>query len=277
MRARRALLTAAVAALLAACADQPAEPEVAVAGELGTVPLVTFPTPYPLGEESVDVALQGDGDQLEAGDVALLLVSGYDGDDAQALGQTARPRVVRLEESSTDLYDALVGVTVGSRVVVARPVASETGEYMEIVVIDVMPLSAVTSDTTQEELPDSVPQVGQDASGAPTIDMADAVEPEALQILPLVSGTGAQVLPDDTVYGQYTVWTWDDAAVYDSTWEDGGTPVAVDLPGAWEGLENGLVDQTVGSRVLLLIPPELGIGSDSLIVVFDILAREADS
>lgn len=267
----------AVLLALAGCAHEPAaDATVAVAGELGSAPLVTFATPYPLAEQSVEVVVTGDGPALGTGDVALLLVSGFAGDDGRSLGEVARPRVVELNESSTDLYDALVGVTVGSRVVITRPVSSDTSDYMEIVVIDVMPLTVTGMDVTAVQLPEGI-EVTEDAASVPSVMVDGAAEPETLGVYALVKGSGAQVLPNDTVYGQYTVWAWDDGSIYDSTWQEGGAPAAVDLSDAWEGLADGLADQTVGSRLLLLIPPDLGIGSDSLLVVFDILAREAGS
>jgi len=101
-------------------------------------------------------------------------------------------------------------------------------------------------------------------------------------VQPLIKGTGAEVKKGDVVTVNYTGWTWADGTQFDSSW-DRGAPASFQLnDGAViDGWVEGLVGQTVGSQVLLVIPPEKAYGEDgnetipggsTLVFVVDILA-----
>ncbi|OLT55205.1 hypothetical protein BJF88_07105 [Cellulosimicrobium sp. CUA-896] len=73
---------------------------------------------------------------------------------------------------------------------------------------------------------------------------------------------------------------WSDGGVFDSTWTDGAAPssVMIGIGEVIEGWEQGLLEQSVGSRVLLVVPPSLGYGGtasplaeETLVYVVDIL------
>jgi len=102
----------------------------------------------------------------------------------------------------------------------------------------------------------------------------------------LIKGTGPVVSKGETVVAQYTGVNWRTGQVFDSSWQRslpysfkiGASPSQV-IPG-WD---QGLVGQTVGSRVLLVIPPsgaygtagqaQAGIkGTDTLVFVVDIIS-----
>jgi peptidylprolyl isomerase len=75
---------------------------------------------------------------------------------------------------------------------------------------------------------------------------------------------------------QYTGVRWSDGSTYDSSWTQGG-PRSFDLgAGVLPGLAEGLLEQTVGSQVMLVIPPgsgsAVGAEEDTLVLVVDILA-----
>ena len=59
----------------------------------------------------------------------------------------------------------------------------------------------------------------------------------------------------------YTGWLWD-GTQFDSSW-DRGEPATFALTGVIAGWTQGLVGQTVGSQVLLVIPPDLGYGDQA--------------
>jgi len=93
--------------------------------------------------------------------------------------------------------------------------------------------------------------------------------PEASEVLGLR-------LNGATVAVQYTGVRWSDGSAYDSTWVK-GEPKSFDLgAGILPGLAEGLVEQTVGSQVLIVIPPAsggaAGAEDDTLVFVVDILA-----
>ena len=80
-------------------------------------------------------------------------------------------------------------------------------------------------------------------------------------IQPLIVGDGPAVESGQTVTVQYVGVKWSDGSVFDSSWERGQP---VDFPvgtgGVIAGFEEGLIGQTVGSRVMLIIPPDKGYG-----------------
>ena len=103
-------------------------------------------------------------------------------------------------------------------------------------------------------------------------------------VQPLIVGDGPAVESGQTVTVQYVGVKWSDGSVFDSSWERGEP---VDFPvgtgGVIAGFEEGLIGQTVGSRVMLIIPPDKGYGeqgntqagisgTETLVFVIDILA-----
>ena len=99
--------------------------------------------------------------------------------------------------------------------------------------------------------------------------------------MPRSQGDGPAVEEGDTVTVHYTGWLWD-GTQFDSSW-DKGSPATFTLADGQliDGWVQGLAGQTVGSQVLLVIPPELGYGADgndtipggsTLVFVVDILA-----
>lgn len=277
-RALRACVGALLALALAACGGGAASPEVpaepyTVVGAIGDAPVLTLVDSIPLSEPSTRTLILGGGPEVD--DVALLSVSSFSGLDGKADGDLAVPALVDLTsaELDEDVLELLAGTTQGSRIVLERAVETERGERMEIVVIDVLPTIFTGTPVEVDLAAENLPIIGQGEDGRPTASVSEgATEPSALRVVPLAKSDGRQVRPGDTVYAQYTVWTWDAGEVYASTWEDGAVPGPVEIDETFPGLRDGVLDQNLGSRVLILVPPELGIGTDSLVAVVDILA-----
>jgi FKBP-type peptidyl-prolyl cis-trans isomerase len=81
---------------------------------------------------------------------------------------------------------------------------------------------------------------------------------------------------------QYTGVIWSSGKVFDQSWGKGG-PTTFPLGQVVPGFAKGLAGQTVGSQVVIVIPPSLGYGAggnsaagisgtDTLVFVADILA-----
>lgn len=129
----------------------------------------------------------------------------------------------------------------------------------------------------------------------PKVTVPAGTAPTSLQSLVLVRGKGAKVTDGQWLLVQYTGLLWSDSKVFDSTWtrKEGATPEAIRMaapgqlngqpaPGEVPGVVKGLVGHTVGSRVLIVIPPGQGYGktglpsagisgTDTLVFVIDIL------
>ncbi|MEK8228164.1 FKBP-type peptidyl-prolyl cis-trans isomerase [Oerskovia sp. M15] len=83
---------------------------------------------------------------------------------------------------------------------------------------------------------------------------------------------------DQTIIAHYAGYKLD-GEQFEASW-DAGTPATFPLTGVIAGWTQGLAGQTVGSQVLLVIPPSLGYGAseghelqnETLVFVVDILA-----
>lgn len=123
-----------------------------------------------------------------------------------------------------------------------------------------------------------MPTVVRAPDGRPGIIVPDSAAPTDLEVQTLLKGDGEKIADGDKVLVNYTGVTWDEKTVFDSSWDR--TPATFDLASLIPGFTQGLVGQTVGSQVLIVIPPELGYGeagsgavpaNATLVFVVDIL------
>ena len=110
----------------------------------------------------------------------------------------------------------------------------------------------------------TLPQITRAANGAPAIDFSGATMPDGLIVEVLEAGTGAPVAERQSITVHYTGWLWD-GATFDSSWDRGEPIEFVIARGSLiDGWVDGLVGQPVGSKVLLVVPPEAGYGQRSM-------------
>jgi len=131
--------------------------------------------------------------------------------------------------------------------------------------------------------PEGTPTVKLAKSGRPTIKTPDADAPTELVVQPLVKGSGPVVEAGQTIVVHYTGVLWGSDKVFDSSWPRGQTAeFQIGTGQVIAGWDEGLVGQTVGSQVLLVVPPDKGYGEagspsggisgdDTLVFVVDIL------
>lgn len=273
-------------------ADAAALAKVEVEGELGSKPTITLPeTPFEVSALTVRVVDEGDGDVIEEGQtlsIETTAVSGADGSELGDTYSTAPEKIVADENLLPELHDALVGQKVGVRILFAIPGATGA-DATAAPVTNVVVGEVVEAKDTPKPLdgpegeavtpPAGLPTVTLDADGKPSITPIADPAPTELVVQPLIKGTGAEVTADQTLTVNYTGWLWD-GTQFDSSW-DSGEPVQFALSGVIPGWTQGLTGQTVGSQVLLVIPPDLGYGDQAsesipagstLIFVVDILA-----
>jgi peptidylprolyl isomerase len=160
------------------------------------------------------------------------------------------------------------------------PSDPNAGEVYVFDFLDVVPNAAWGE---PQESVDGMPTVTLDEDGAPTIELPDGDAPTAVELETLKKGDGATVAPGDTVLVQYTGVTWSDGSVFDSSWE-AGTPASFQTTGVVDGFRQALEGQTVGSQVLVVIPPAAGYGEEgssdhelageTLVFVVDILGTQ---
>ena len=274
----RALVVGLLAVLLlVGCSQEPETPEpepptIAVTGAFGRPPVVSFETPLDLTEEESEVLIEGEGRALRDGGPALLALSAYDGNTGETLPDrgagTPRTLLLTPEQVGEDVHPLLVGLPEGSRLLITQPVSDDDGERMLVLVVDVLHTVAQGEAMEPEE---GMPAVVQDDDGV-TITLPDGDPPAALEVDTIIRGDGRQVAPGQAITVQYQAVTWPGGDIYDSTWADGQVPRTILVNDTFTGLRDGLVDQTVGSRVVVVVPPALGNGTQTLVFAVDILA-----
>ncbi|MET3974287.1 FKBP-type peptidyl-prolyl cis-trans isomerase [Cellulosimicrobium sp. 4261] len=292
-RARRApasravlvLLVAFLAAVvLGACTEPedatetPLNTDLTVAGSSGAPPALEYRAPLDVPDASSEVVWPGAGAELVDGGPLLLNLYAEDLRDGTVLQNTytdaPRWRTLTDESVGRELRDLLRGQRVG-----ARLLRLEVDDGVPVaLVVDVLPTRA--SGEAVEPI-DGLPTVTLDAQGAPSVAVpSEAAAPAGLVVQPLVRGDGRQVEVGQVVTVRYTGVRWSDGEVFDSTWTEGTAPLSVmiGIGEVIEGWEQGLLEQSVGSQVLLVVPPDLAYGAtanplagETLVYVVDIL------
>ncbi|MDD9207495.1 FKBP-type peptidyl-prolyl cis-trans isomerase [Georgenia sp. 10Sc9-8] len=275
-RLRRTLLALLLVVLVAGCAPEDGDAgvgEVAVSGPFGSVPTIEVDTPLPMQDARTEVLVEGDGRVLAGEEPVLFALTAFDGQDGEVVAERgvgeARTLMLAPADVGEDLYPVLVGTPEGSRLLVRQPVTEDGADRMLLLVIDVLHTRA---HGTEQEVPDHLPQVSTGPEGEPSITLPEEPPPDDLVITRVIRGEGPRVRPGQHTTVQYTGVEWETGEQYDSTWAAGKVPQTVRVDETFPGLRAGLVGQPVGSRVLLVIPPDQAVGTETLVLVVDVLA-----
>lgn len=312
MRRRALVIAAAAAVLaLAGCSDASPDAtasnsraasvnDIEIGNSDGLAPTVTLPEDETFTEAQGRVVWNGEGAPLVANQPLLLDIYAVSLDDGSELVNTfdglPRSFVLAPEVLGDELYDILIDSNVGARVVVVAPAqegavsASPTpaadgpttpdsvatpdsvSAPDAVLVIDVLSQRAVGTEIPQRE---DLPWVTVNSdTGEPSIDIADDLdEPTTVQSETLIQGDGPQIKKGSYVTVNYTAEHWD-GSEFASSWTAGTAPFSTQIGTgqvipAWD---QALIDQTVGSQVLIVAPPEFGYPEEgTLVFVVDIL------
>ncbi|HET9655346.1 MAG TPA: FKBP-type peptidyl-prolyl cis-trans isomerase [Kineosporiaceae bacterium] len=274
--------------------------EVTVSGEATAKPTVKVPTPFFAGATTKRVLTAGTGAQAKAGQrvtVQYLGINGTDGKQFDASwGRGPVSFVLDPKQYMPGLVTALTGVPVGSRVLVAVPPKDGYGVQglpaagigptdTLVVVVDLQSAHDVLSRAQGDPVAPKggLPTVTLGQDGRPTITVPAGQPPASLVVQTLIAGKGAAVRKGQSVIVQYTGAIWASHKVFDSSWERGSPAnFSIGVGKVIAGWDVGLVGQTVGSQVMLVIPPDQGYGAegydqagikgtDVLVFVIDIL------
>jgi FKBP-type peptidyl-prolyl cis-trans isomerase len=285
-----------------------ANASVTASGPFGKAPSVTIPKAKASSSLEVKTLITGSGTTLTSTDAFLgnYVVYSWDGTSHALKGSTYGTGETPTLFSTpllTGLTKALVGKKVGSRVLAVIPPADGfgstgntsagiTGTTTLVFVIDVLkayPGTEGATGTTVAHGGGDLPTVTEPASAgaAPTVTMpASKVKPpKTLQVQTLIKGSGPKVVSGDYVIAQYVGYIWRTGKTFDSSWSRKtpfGFQIGANPAQVITGWDTGLRGQTVGSRVLLVIPPADGYGSsgasqagitgtDTLVFVVDIV------
>jgi len=275
---------------------------VSATGTFGKAPTVSIPAANAAATLYTRTLIQGIGTPLTTSDSLLgnFVLYDWTGTTHKLLGSTYSSGSPTLFSSQLlpGLEKALIGQKAGSRVLAVIPPAEGFGPQGNsqigvggkdtlVFVIDMIQNIGNTSGVTGTQtsnggsgLPTVTPATGK----APTITIPASAPPKTLTVKTLIKGTGARIASGDYIVVQYTGVNWRTKKVFDSSWSR-SEPFALNIGVGQviKGWDTGLVGQTVGSRVLLVIPSADGYGkdgssqagingTDTLVFVVDILA-----
>jgi peptidylprolyl isomerase len=226
----------------------------------------------------------GDGDALVEGDLVNYALSVFDaasGEKIEDAGFGDDPLLPVTLTVGTGADTFFGCATTGSRVAMAVP--AQQSVEASVWVLDILgttPLAAWGEPQTPEA---GFPTVELADDGVPTVTIPEGTAPADLQISVLKKGDGATVAGGDTTLLQYYGVDWDTGESFDDSWSK-GAPYSNEGNQYVPGFVAALEGQTVGSQVLVVIPPALGYGeagsSDhelagkTLVFVIDILATQ---
>lgn len=291
---------------IAAC-DHGAVDHVTVSGEFAQKPTITLDGLVAVELTQCAVVQDGEGVRAAEGDIlefAFTFVNGRTGEEYASSFKAGVTATLPLDNRPIRaLRQALTGSQAGSRIVVAA--SPEDGYGLQggdpdvgldehdtlVMVIDVikvqhvLPRAEGTAVTPAEGLP--TVRLGQD--GRPSVVIPKGDPPTDLVVQTLIEGTGPVVAEGQEISAHYVGVLWSNGKEFDSSWET--TPIAArlelstpeDPDGLIAGWVQGLAGKTVGSQVLLVIPPAFGYGeagqpaagisgTETIVFVVDLLA-----
>jgi peptidylprolyl isomerase len=275
---------------------------VTATGAFGKAPKVTIPGALPGSDLTVKTLIQGAGPTLTKADAlaANFVLYFWQGKTSslKASTYTSSPTVIG-GQMLPGLETALVGKKVGSRVLAVIPPAQGygtsgnsqigvTGSTWLVFVIDVVKSYADNASATGTQVSNgggNLPTVSAKVGTAPTLSFTSATPPSSLVTKTLLKGKGPAVTKGEYIIAQYTGYIWRTKKVFGSSWSSGspfGFVIGASPEQVIPGWDKGLTGQTVGSRVMISIPPAEGYGSagasqagitgkDTLVFVVDIL------
>ena len=286
----------------AAANNSSANASVTVAGAFGATPVVKIPKLHADNKLTVKTVIPGTGATVTKSDAmaanfVLYFWSGTS-NTLKANTFTQNPTVIG-GTMLPGLETALIGQKVGSRVLAVIPPADGygtsgnsqlgiTGSTTLVFVIDVIKSYTDTASASGTQVSNgggALPTVTAHAGSAPTITIPANNPPSALVTKTLIKGSGPKVTKGQFVIAQYTGYIWRTKKVFDSSWTSGspfGFVIGANPEQVIPGWDTGLTGQTVGSRVMLVIPPKDAYGSagqsqagitgkDTLVFIVDII------
>ncbi|AWZ09376.1 MULTISPECIES: FKBP-type peptidyl-prolyl cis-trans isomerase [unclassified Streptomyces] len=293
----------------AACGDSGSDsaetkngaPAITKGAKFGEEPTLAKGKGTPPKELKVVTISEGDGPALKKGDVAQVNYLGQVWDGKEPFDQSfgkGKPFDVTIGAGQVikGWDQGLEGKKVGSRLELVIPPdlgygAQGSGEKIKanatlVFVVDIVKGTSIPASAKGKEIPQDnkdLPKVGVNTDGkevSVTVPK-DATPPAKLVSDYVLEGDGAVVKDTDNVVVKFNGKTWKDDKTFESTY-------ATDQSVTWpleqlsvKGLKEGLLGKKVGSRILLVIPPDAGFGdkeqgtipaNSTLVFSLDILA-----
>ena len=305
---RLRIVSAAVIPLvfLAACGSgktdvKPNPLDVVTVGGTAKAPTVTFKTkPLSVKTTTTKVLTPGTGAKLTKANAIMfnyVLVNGKDGKQVESsYGKQTAGMDLSSASLLPGLSKGLSGQKIGSRLLVAIPPVDAFGAKGNtqagfgpndtvIFLIDLVSASTPLTTATGVAVPPKagLPTATVDGAKPAQVTVPKTAPPTKLIVQLLIKGAGPVVQAGQNIKVNYTGVLWKDGKKFDASGDHGSSfDTQIGAGKVITGWDKGLVGQTVGSRILLVVPPAEGYGAkgsppligpkDTLVFVVDILA-----
>lgn len=298
---------------LAACGSDSSDAEeggaplssVTIEGKQGEAPKVTFDGRLDGSEEEKDVLVEGDGETVADGDTVEAnwwIGNGFTEEEAQSTFEQGTQEVELSEDVLPFLRETMIGSTVGDRIVLLTSAERAFGELGNpsigignkdsvLAVVDILgrsetvpPEPALDGPQGEEKKPAGwAPTLIEEDGVVTGLDFSTAHEPTGeLIATTLIKGDGAKVKSGDTLTVDYLGQVYNADEPFDESYSAQPAEFPIGVGQVIAGWDERLVGRTVGSRVILEIPPAKGYGeegneqagikgTDTLFFVVDIL------
>jgi FKBP-type peptidyl-prolyl cis-trans isomerase len=300
--------TPAPQAAAGSCTDTPegdASKSVKVTGDAGAKVTAAFKAPLSVDTTQRTIFKKGDGAELKVSNITFInftLFNATSGDEIFSTydngGQTLG---VPVDEAQflPGVVKAIECAPAGSRVTAVIPPAEGFGPQgnpslkvaatdslvfvidMSEQVFDPSDAAAMKASGADQPVQPGVPTVALAADGTPTVTVPDTAPPAETTITVLKKGDGPVVAANQSAIVQYQGLIWGTKTVFDQSWGRG--PFIAAPGGTVPGFSKAVTGQTIGSQVIVSMPPADGYGdqgqpdakiapTDTLVFVIDILA-----
>ncbi|WP_194409934.1 FKBP-type peptidyl-prolyl cis-trans isomerase [Microbacterium cremeum] len=252
---------------------------IVVDGEVGAPASVTFADPLIISATERSVVVEGDGEKLDGASLVDYAATVFDATSGELVSSQGYDGAPGLPIPAAAIGPFVGCATVGSRLVVAVPATDQ--EAASVWVLDVLSSRVGRATGVDQKPVEGMPTVELSDTGAPTITMPAGDPPTETKVALLKKGDGAVVAPGDTVMVQYLGVRWSNGETIDSSWSN-GSPTALVTTDIIPGYRQALEGQTIGSQVLVAIPPGQAYGEgeindedltgETIVFVADLLA-----
>ncbi|RBP97665.1 peptidylprolyl isomerase [Bifidobacterium aemilianum] len=255
---------------------------VTASGDLGKQPKISFKAPLKIDKESFAILQEGNGKEVKGGERICMQGIELNPQDGKEVANTWTKNtpdcstVLSKGEDQSNYDKFFKGQRLNTTIAVAgtdnsssSSSSSSAAKGARTYLVAYTLVSSEKAMTRAEgekvtDIPADLPKITLDDSGKPSIDPNGYKPNGKLVVQPLIKGSGKKVSENDTINAQYTGWCIDGngkASQFDSSW-DRGQSTSFSLQQVVTGWKKGLAGQTVGSQVLLVIPPDMGYGAN---------------
>lgn len=249
---------------------------VRVSGQVGSKPTVHVDPPVHVKKSTSWTVSRGNGPTVRAHHPYIADLTFLDGRTGKPAASTydsgQQPVMLGGTQDFPIVTHAVTGLPAGSRVVVVAAAQDAYGSKGNAQ-LGIKPGDSVVmvADVTSAVLPGPRGKQVRPAPGAPKLqvrngsptgfDFAGATKPKKLQVVTLIKGSGPRVQPGELVAVNYLGSVWGQHKVFDQSYTRGEPyPFPVGMGQVIPAWDQGLRGVTVGSRVLLLCPPDVAYG-----------------